>query len=110
MVELSFAELSTTCRGPPAREYFRSWLVAAWVGLNNDIFGQCFESISTWLEHSDGYVTGFAGVDVFYDARFSCMRTADDFAVCAVIDFASSLRFHFRGSILFDILFVLFLR
>lgn len=64
------------------------------------------------MDHSDRYVTGFAGVDVSYDARFACMRTADDFAMCAVFDFARSLRLHFHGSILilFDTLLVLFLR
>src|SRR5205085_11431942 len=29
------------------------------------------------------------------------MRTADDLAMCAVFDFAHSLRFHFHGSTLF---------
>ena len=70
------------------------------IGLNDNIFGQCFESISTRLKHSDGYVTGFTGVDVSYDARFACMRPADDLAMCAVFDFARSLCFHFHGSIL----------
>ena len=40
-------------------------------------------------------MTGFAGVDVSYDARFACMQTADDSAMCAVFDFARSLRLHF---------------
>jgi hypothetical protein len=57
-------------------------------------------------------VTRLTGVDVFYDARFACMRTRNDFAVCAVFDFAHSLRLHFHGSILFllDNLLVPFLR
>ena len=46
-------------------------------------------------------MTSFTGVDVSYDARFACMRTADDLAMCAVFDFAHSLRFHFHGSTLF---------
>ena len=46
-------------------------------------------------------MTGFAGVDVSYDARFTCVHATSDLAMCTVFDFVHSLCHHFHGSILF---------
>jgi len=63
--------------------------------LNNDISCQGFESLSIWLDYSDGYMAGLAGVDVPYDARFACMYAAEDIASSAVPKFAWWFSLHF---------------
>jgi CRP/FNR family cyclic AMP-dependent transcriptional regulator len=45
---------------------------------------QCLESFAIGLNHRDGDVTGFAGVDVSNDSRFSRMHTAHNFALGTV--------------------------
>jgi hypothetical protein len=52
--------------------------------LDNDIFCQGFESLSVWRDHSNCYMTSFAGVDVSYGAAFAFMRAADDLALGTV--------------------------
>jgi len=48
--------------------------------LDNDIFCQGFESLSVWLDYSDGYMASFAGVDVSDGALFAFMCATDYFA------------------------------
>jgi hypothetical protein len=55
--------------------------------LDNDILCQSFESLSVWLDHRDGYITGFAGIGVRRDAGFADMHAADDPALRAVPEF-----------------------
>jgi hypothetical protein len=75
-----------------------------WFGrlfLGSDILSEGFESLSVWLDHGNGYMTSFAGVDVLYGAGFTCMCAGDDFALRAVSEFAGWLGFHLDGSIAF---------
>jgi len=48
--------------------------------LENDIFRHRFESLTVGLDHSNGYMPCFAGVDVSNSTMFAFMRPAYDFA------------------------------
>jgi hypothetical protein len=71
--------------------YLSSYLTVrciAWLDLNHNIFSQGFEPLSAWLHHSDGYMTGFARVDVPHHTGFARMDAADSLAVSAIPEFA----------------------
>ncbi|MGB9156730.1 MAG: hypothetical protein WCB20_09585, partial [Chthoniobacterales bacterium] len=75
---------------------------SVWLGrlfLDNHIFRQGFEALSVWLDHSDGYVTSFAGVDVADGAVFALVCATDDFAASTVFEFAWLFGFHLCYSI-----------
>ena len=59
-----------------------------------DIFCQGLESLSVWLDHGDGYMTSFAGVDVFYGAFLAFVGAANDFALGTVLEFVWLFGFH----------------
>jgi hypothetical protein len=71
---------------------------SAWLGnscrLHNNISRQSFEALPTPLHHSDRYVSGFAGVDVSYDAGFARVHTTSDLALSAVFEFGWLFSFH----------------
>jgi hypothetical protein len=67
--------------------------------LDNHIFRQGFESLSVWLDHSNGDVTSFAGVDVADGAVFALVCATDDFAASAVFEFVWLFGFHLCYSI-----------
>lgn len=73
-------------------------LALCWLRQNNDIFCEGFEPLCVWLEHRDGDMAGFAGVDVLDDAGFTRMHAADDFALGAVLQFAWGFNFLFHSS------------
>jgi len=61
--------------------------------LHDNIFRQSFEAPPR-LHHGDRYVSGFAGVDVSYDAGFARVHTTSDLALSAVLEFGWSFSFH----------------
>ena len=52
--------------------------------LEDDILREGFESLSAWLNHGNGHMTGFAGMEIPDDAGFAGMHSAHDFAPGAV--------------------------
>ena len=48
------------------------------------MLGQRFEPGPVGLDHRDGNVARFPGLDVLYDAGFSRVHAADDFATSSV--------------------------
>ena len=81
----------------PTRERFGVRCIA-WLGdgcrLEDNILRQSFEALATRLHDRDRYVSGFAGVDVSYNAGFACVHATSDLALSAVFEFSQLFSFH----------------
>lgn len=54
------------------------------LGLDSNILRQSLESISARLDNRDGYMAGFARINVSHHTGFTPMSAANDFAFGAI--------------------------